>query len=83
MNGPPWLLIAKDIGLYALGIFGIMYQLLTGEVNALLLGVFTSVLGIPAATNIFLLLKQAGERPPPTSPSEQSQEPRTPSSGSR
>jgi uncharacterized membrane protein HdeD (DUF308 family) len=83
VNGPPWLLIAKDVILFSVGIFGIMFQLLTGEVNALLLGVFTSILGIPAVTNIFSLLKQAGESPPPPSPSEPSSESPTSPSGTR
>jgi hypothetical protein len=81
VNGPPWLTILKDLGLYATGIFGILYQLITGEVNAMLLGVFTVMLGIPGATNIFWLLKQGGALPQQSSPSAQSQDPPSASSG--
>jgi hypothetical protein len=81
VNGPPWLTVAKDLGLYVVGIFGILYQLLTGHTDPLLLAVFTVMLGIPGATNIFWLLKQGGESPRQPSPSESSPERPTSSSG--
>ena len=48
--------LAKDVGLIALGMWGIWHQEHTGEVRGELLIVYTVILGIPTATNILALL---------------------------
>ena len=48
--------LAKDLGLIALGMWGIWHQEHTGEVRGELLIVYTVILGIPTATNVLALL---------------------------
>lgn len=66
--------VLRDLVLLAIGSFGILYQLLTGHTDPMLLVVFTSMLGIPGVANAFWLLKQSGELPPPVSPSDSASE---------
>lgn len=48
--------LAKDLGLIALGMWGIWHQEHTGKVQGELLIVYTVILGIPTATNVLALL---------------------------
>jgi hypothetical protein len=48
--------LTKDLGLIALGMWGIWHQEHTGEVRGELLIVYTVILGIPTATNVLALL---------------------------
>ncbi len=71
-----WFPAMRDVTLLAVGVFGILYQLITGDVNLALLTVFTAMLGIPGVTNGLWLLKHGGEQlaatPPGPSSSSQS-----------
>lgn len=49
--------VAKDAILFSVGVGGIVYQLVTGQVNFGLLAVFTAMTGIPGVTNFVSLLK--------------------------
>lgn len=49
--------VTKDIILFVLGVGGIVYQLVTGNVNFGLLAVFTAMAGVPGVTNMISLLR--------------------------
>jgi hypothetical protein len=72
VSGPPWLTVLRDLLLLGVGIFGILYQLVTGKTDPALLVVFTTMLGIPGVANVLWLLKQSGEPPQPEPPSDSS-----------
>jgi hypothetical protein len=61
--------VIKDVVLFVVGLGGIIFQLVTGNVNVALLAVFTAMTGVPGLTNLVLLLKGgfATELPPSTS----------------
>jgi uncharacterized membrane protein YuzA (DUF378 family) len=47
--------ILRDLGCWAVGIFGVLHQELTGKVNAELLLVYLALLGIPGAVALLQL----------------------------
>lgn len=49
--------ITKDLILFLGGLAGIAYQQITGNVNTLLLVIFTAMVGIPGLTNLVTLLR--------------------------
>lgn len=49
--------VIKDVVLFVVGLGGIIFQLVTGNVNVALLAVFTAMTGVPGLTNLVLLLK--------------------------
>jgi hypothetical protein len=49
--------IAKDLILFFGGLTGIGYQQITGDVNTLLLVIFTAMTGVPGLTNLIALLR--------------------------
>lgn len=49
--------IIRDVILFIVGVGGIVYQLITGEVNFALLAVFTAMTGVPGLTNMISLLR--------------------------
>lgn len=67
-TGPSRYAVVRDSILLAGGILGIGYQQITGQVNALLIGVYLTMLGVPTVVNGAWLLKQIGERPSSRSP---------------
>jgi uncharacterized membrane protein HdeD (DUF308 family) len=73
---PRWLVVLRDVVLLLVGVFGILHQEITGQANPLLLGVYTTLLGIPGATSALALLKGTGSggttpSEPPSQPQEQ------------
>ena len=71
-TGPTTFTAVRDIVLLILGVLGIGFQQLTGDVNLPLLGVYMTLLGIPGLSNGLWLLRQIGEPPsssPPSPPS--------------
>lgn len=67
MKGPTTFIAVRDAVFLILGVSGIAFQQITGEVNAILLGVYLTLLGIPGVANGLWLLKQVGD-PPSSSP---------------
>jgi hypothetical protein len=63
MRGPTTFVAVRDAVLLTLGVGGIAFQQITGEVNALLLGVYLTLLGYPGLSSGLWLLKHIGERP--------------------
>lgn len=61
-----WFIILRDLLLLGLGVFGILHQELTGNANALLLAVYTTLLGIPGAANLYAIVRStsSGASPP-------------------
>lgn len=58
MHGTPkWFVVLRDLSLLGVGIFGLLHQELTGQANPALLLVYTTILGIPGATNILAILR--------------------------
>jgi hypothetical protein len=51
--------IAKDLILLIGGLAGIAYQTITGEVNIVLLAVFTAMTGAPGLTNLIGLVRSS------------------------
>lgn len=51
--------IVKDLTLFFGGLAGIAYQQLTGNVNMVLLMVFTAMTGVPGLTNIISLIRNS------------------------
>jgi hypothetical protein len=49
--------IAKDLILFLVGVGGIVFQLVTGNVNFALLAVFTAMTGVPGLTYMISLLR--------------------------
>jgi hypothetical protein len=49
--------VVKDTLLFVVGVGGIIWQQLTGDVNIPLLGVFTVMAGIPGLTNLPTLIR--------------------------
>lgn len=49
------IVIAKDILLFGTGLSGIIYQQVTGEVHAMLLAVFTIMVGLPGVAALWSL----------------------------
>lgn len=49
--------VVKDLVLFAVGLGGIIYQLLTGNVNIWLLMVFVTMTGMPGLTSLLALFK--------------------------
>lgn len=49
--------IAKDLILFFGGLAGIGYQQISGDVNTLLLVIFTAMTGVPGLTNLISLLR--------------------------
>jgi hypothetical protein len=74
MSGQAWT-ITKDVALFVAGLGGIVYQLLTGEVDIALLTVFTAMTGVPGLTNLVSLLRNGSgiTSPPSTSQPAQSE----------
>ena len=52
--------VTKDTVLCAVGIGGIIWQQVTGDVNFALLGVFTAMAGVPGLTNIISMVRGPG-----------------------
>lgn len=69
MLTPKWFVILRDVALLAVGVFGLLHQELTGQANPLLLGVYTTLLGIPGAASAIALLRSTGNGGSPPSPS--------------
>ena len=66
--------IAKDLILFLGGLFGIGYQQVSGDVNTVLLVIFTAMTGVPGLTNLVALLRGTPiELEPPASVSESSE----------
>lgn len=59
MNAERVLAIIRDAGCMALGLTGIAWQQYTGNVNALLLGAYMTLLGIPVGVNAATVRRQA------------------------
>lgn len=57
-----WFPVMRDVVLLTGGVLGIAFQTLTGDVNPLLLAVFTTMLGIPGVTNGLWLLRNGAEQ---------------------
>jgi hypothetical protein len=55
-----WSVILRDISIWATGIFGLLHQELTGQVNPWLLGTYTTILGVPGAASLVAVLKDTG-----------------------
>jgi hypothetical protein len=70
--------IVRDALFLIVGFGGIVYQQLTHDVNPWLLGVYTTMLGIPGAISLLQLGRGRQETPPTPAPSSGS-----PSSSSR
>lgn len=47
--------IVRDVGFLLVGFGGILFQQITGQVNPWLLGVYTTMLGIPGAIGLLQL----------------------------
>jgi len=67
----------KDVMLFAVGLGGIVYQLVTDAVNVPLLMVFTAMTGVPGLTNLVSLIRggfvtdsSRSTSPPPPSPTD-------------
>jgi hypothetical protein len=79
MKSAQRLAVAKDLVLFLVGLGGIVYQLLTGNVDIALLAVFTAMTGVPGVTNLISLLRGLGTSSLPSSspsPSSESESPR-------
>lgn len=59
---PPWLVVAKDVISFSLGVFGLLFQLLTGEVNPWLFSAFATLVGLPGIGAAIWLARAS---PPP------------------
>lgn len=70
--------IAKDFILFLGGLAGIAYQQITGNVNPLLLLVFTAMTGVPGVTHVIAILRGSAtvsqSSLPPSSSSAQEQQ---------
>lgn len=66
--------VAKDLILFLGGLSGIAYQQVTGNVNVVLLAVFTAMTGVPGLTNLISLWRgsvtELQSRSPVSEPSE-------------
>lgn len=60
------LTLARDVGLIVVGLGGIIYQQVTGQVNLELLLVYLTLLGIPGALGLLQLRGGGNGEPPPT-----------------
>lgn len=73
--------VARDAGFLLVGFGGIVYQQITGQVNPWLLGVYTTMLGIPGAIGLLQLRGTGKPATPPTpgssSPSPSSSSPQS------
>jgi len=73
---PSRIAIVKDLILFFGGLTGIAYQQITGNVNIVLLMIFTAMTGVPGLTNIISLVRnsptvsQSLPHPPQSSQSE-------------
>lgn len=59
MNAERFIAVCRDAGCMTLGLVGIGWQQYTGQVNALLLGVYLTLLGIPVGVNAVQITRQA------------------------
>jgi len=69
--------VLRDVGIWAAALFGIIFQQVTGKVNAELLGAYLAMLGIPAVIGVVHLVRgkaddPATPTPPSPSPSDSS-----------
>lgn len=67
--------IVKDLVLFFGGLAGIAYQQLTGNVNMVLLLIFTAMTGVPGLTNIISLIRSSPTVLRSSSPPPQRSEP--------
>jgi hypothetical protein len=67
------IIIVKDFLLFGTGLAGIVYQQVTGEVHAMLLAVFTIMVGLPGVSALWTLRSSSTTSSP--SPSSQPQPP--------
>ncbi len=70
--------VARDLILFVFGLAGIAYQQVTGDVNAVLLGIFTAMTGVPGLTNLVSLLRGtptggSSSAPAPSEPGSESE----------
>jgi hypothetical protein len=72
---PSRIAVVKDLILFFGGLTGIAYQQITGNVNVVLLMIFTAMTGVPGLMNIISLVRNS----PTESPSSQHQQPSSPS----
>lgn len=49
------IIVSRDLILFAFGLVGIAYQTITGDVNFVLLAIFTAMTGVPGLTNLIVL----------------------------
>lgn len=61
MKGPTTFVAVRDVVFLTLGVAGIAFQQITGQVEPILLGVYLTLLGVPGLSNGLWLLKQIGE----------------------
>ena len=61
--------VVRDAGFLIVGFGGVIYQQATGQVNPWLLGVYTTMLGIPGAIGLLQLRGRPEPRPTPSSSS--------------
>lgn len=69
MTSERWWVVAKDVTLFVVGVGGIVYQLLSGDVNVALLAVFTAMTGVPGLTNLLSLVRGGLDTSSPSSTS--------------
>lgn len=69
--------MVKDIVLFVVGLGGIIFQLLTGDVDVALLAVFVAMTGVPGLTNMVSLIRggyvtdsSSSTSAPPRSPTD-------------
>lgn len=69
------IVIIKDILLFGTGLAGIIYQQVTGQVHAMLLAVFTIMVGLPGVSALWALKSNSTSTTGSSSSSSQSQPP--------
>lgn len=67
-NKPNRIAIAKDLILFFGGLIGIAYQQITGNVNVVLLMIFTAMTGVPGLMNIISLVRNSPTELPSSLP---------------
>lgn len=67
--------VGRDLTLFVFGLAGIAYQQVTGNVNFVLLAIFTAMTGVPGLVNLIALSR--GLRIESESSSQASQEPQS------
>lgn len=63
--GPSRFVVVKDALLLGVGLGGIVYQTVTGDVNPILTGVFMAMLGLPGVSGVISAVRSTT---PPSSP---------------